>query len=64
MQTKTFAKSVSISTRLTLWIGILVVLILAITSTVSYYEAKIKTYELLKENQLKTMDDVGAIFEA
>ncbi|EAI6362538.1 methyl-accepting chemotaxis protein, partial [Campylobacter coli] len=64
MQTNTFAKSVSISTRLTLWIGILVVLILAITSTVSYYEAKIKTYELLKENQLKTMDDVGAIFEA
>ncbi|HEF1257780.1 TPA: PDC sensor domain-containing protein, partial [Campylobacter coli] len=63
MQTGTSTKSVGISTRLTLWIGILVVLILAITSTVSYFKAKIQTHELLKENQLKTMDDVGIIFE-
>ncbi|EOH7148864.1 cache domain-containing protein, partial [Campylobacter coli] len=63
MKMDTSAKSVGISTRLTLWIGILVVLILAITSTVSYFEAKIQTHELLKENQLKTMDDVNTIFQ-
>ncbi|EOH4745854.1 PDC sensor domain-containing protein, partial [Campylobacter coli] len=63
VQTGTSTKSVSISTKLMFWIGILVVLILAITSTVSYFKAKIQTHELLKANQLKTMDDVGIIFE-
>ncbi|EOJ2404801.1 hypothetical protein ACM1ET_001884 [Campylobacter jejuni] len=58
MQSINSGKSVGVSVKLTLWVGILVVLILAITSTVSYFDAKNHTYELLKENQLKTMDDV------
>lgn len=63
MQSINSGKSVGISAKLTLWVGILVVLILAITSTVSYFDAKNHTYELLKENQLKTMDDVKVTFE-
>lgn len=63
MQKMDSGKSVGVSVKLTLWVGILVVLILAITSTVSYFDAKNHTYELLKENQLKTMDDVKVTFE-
>lgn len=63
MQKINSGKSVGISAKLTLWVGILVVLILAITSAVSYFDAKNHTYELLKENQLKTMDDVKVTFE-
>ncbi|MDP8423153.1 cache domain-containing protein, partial [Campylobacter jejuni] len=63
MQKMNSGKSVGVSVKLTLWVGILVVLILAITSTVSYFDAKNHTYELLKENQLKTMDDVKVTFE-
>ncbi|MCW1350132.1 hypothetical protein OLQ09_06530 [Campylobacter jejuni] len=63
MQKMNSGKSVGISAKLTLWVGILVVLILAITSAVSYFDAKNHTYELLKENQLKTMDDVKVTFE-
>ncbi len=63
MQSINSGKSVGVSVKLTLWVGILVVLILAITSTVSYFDAKNHTYELLKENQLKTMDDVKVTFE-
>ncbi|EIJ4041843.1 cache domain-containing protein, partial [Campylobacter jejuni] len=64
MQSINSGKSVGISAKLTLWIGILVVLILAITSTVSYFNSRNNTYELLKNNQLKTMQDVGAFFES
>lgn len=62
MQSINSGKSVGISAKLTLWVGILVVLILAITSTVSYFDSRNNTYELLKDNQLKTMQDVGAFF--
>ncbi|EOU4146948.1 hypothetical protein ACOJDP_000908 [Campylobacter jejuni] len=41
MQKINSGKSVGISAKLTLWVGILVVLILAITSAVSYFDAKI-----------------------
>lgn len=64
MQKMNSGKSVGISAKLTLWVGILVVLILAITSAVSYFDSKSNTYELLKDNQLKTMQDVGAFFKA
>ncbi|EAI4349639.1 methyl-accepting chemotaxis protein [Campylobacter jejuni] len=64
MQSINSGKSVGISAKLTLWVGILVVLILAITSAVSYFDSRNNTYELLKDNQLKTMQDVGAFFES
>ncbi|ENV3194387.1 methyl-accepting chemotaxis protein [Campylobacter jejuni] len=64
MQKMNSGKSVGISAKLTLWVGILVVLILAITSTVSYFDSRNNTYELLKDTQLKTMQDVGAFFES
>ncbi|EAJ7141821.1 methyl-accepting chemotaxis protein [Campylobacter jejuni] len=64
MQKTNLSKSVGVSAKLTLWVGILVVLILAITSAVSYFDSRNNTYELLKENQLKTMQDVGAFFES
>lgn len=57
-------KSAGISAKLTLMVGILVVLILAITSAISYFDSRNNTYELLKDNQLKTMQDVGAFFES
>ncbi|TNO41397.1 methyl-accepting chemotaxis protein, partial [Campylobacter jejuni] len=64
MQSINSGKSVGISAKLTLWVGILVVLILAITSAVSYFDSRNNTYELLKDNQLKTMQDVDAFFES
>ncbi|EOW6237683.1 methyl-accepting chemotaxis protein [Campylobacter jejuni] len=64
MQSINSGKSVGISAKLTLWVGILVVLILAITSAVSYFDSRNNTYELLKDTQLKTMQDVGAFFES
>uniref|UniRef100_UPI0020440A24 methyl-accepting chemotaxis protein n=3 Tax=Campylobacteraceae TaxID=72294 RepID=UPI0020440A24 len=53
-----------ISAKLTLWVGILVVLILAITSAISYFDSRNNTYELLKDTQLKTMQDVDAFFKS
>lgn len=53
MQSINSGKSVGISAKLTLWVGILVVLILAITSAVSYFDSRNNTYELLKDTQLK-----------
>ncbi|ENH3799846.1 methyl-accepting chemotaxis protein [Campylobacter jejuni] len=64
MQSINSGKSAGISAKLTLWVGILVVLILAITSAVSYFDSRNNTYELLKDTQLKTMQDVGAFFES
>ncbi|EHA7897825.1 methyl-accepting chemotaxis protein, partial [Campylobacter jejuni] len=64
MQSINSGKSVGISAKLTLWVGILVVLILAITSAISYFDSRNNTYELLKDTQLKTMQDVGAFFES
>lgn len=64
MQSINSGKSVGISAKLTLWAGISVVLILAITSAVSYFDSRNNTYELLKDNQLKTMQDVGDFFES
>ncbi|MCG4112086.1 methyl-accepting chemotaxis protein [Campylobacter jejuni] len=64
MQSINSGKSVRISAKLTLWVGILVVLILAITSAISYFDSRNNTYELLKDTQLKTMQDVGAFFES
>ncbi|WXQ84141.1 methyl-accepting chemotaxis protein [Campylobacter jejuni] len=64
MQSINSGKSVGISAKLTLWVGILVVLILAITSAISYFDAKNNTYELLKDTQLKTMQDVDAFFKS
>ncbi|WP_038815146.1 cache domain-containing protein, partial [Campylobacter jejuni] len=60
---KFFNKSANVSTRLTLWVGFLVVLVLVTTSAISYVKSKNNTYNLLKENQLKTMDDVKVVFE-
>ncbi|EOB3743083.1 hypothetical protein ACIJBB_001880, partial [Campylobacter jejuni] len=57
MQSINSGKSVGISAKLTLWVGILVVLILAITSAISYFDSRNNTYELLKDTQLKTMQD-------
>ncbi|EMY2788756.1 cache domain-containing protein, partial [Campylobacter jejuni] len=57
------SKSVGISAKLTLYIGILTVLILAIISAISYFYAKNSVYELLKGNQMKTMDDVLTTFK-
>ncbi|ENF1502569.1 methyl-accepting chemotaxis protein, partial [Campylobacter jejuni] len=64
MQSINSGKSVGISAKLTLWVGILVVLILAITSAISYFDSRNNTYELLKDTQLKTMQDVGAFFKS
>ncbi|BEK21948.1 methyl-accepting chemotaxis protein [Campylobacter jejuni] len=64
MQSINSGKSVGISAKLTLMVGFLVVLILAITSAVSYFDSRNNTYELLKDNQLKTMQDVGAFFKS
>ncbi len=64
MQSINSGKSVGISAKLTLMVGILVVLIFTITSAVSYFDSRNNTYELLKDNQLKTMQDVGAFFES
>lgn len=64
MQSINSGKSVGISAKLTLWAGISVVLILAITSAVSYFDSRSNTHELLKDNQLKTMQDVSAFFES
>ncbi|EFB7008157.1 methyl-accepting chemotaxis protein, partial [Campylobacter jejuni] len=64
MQSINSGKSVGISAKLTLWVGILVVLILAITSAISYFDSRNNTYELLKDTQLKTMQDVGDFFES
>ncbi|HEH4858889.1 TPA: methyl-accepting chemotaxis protein, partial [Campylobacter coli] len=64
MQSINSGKSVGISAKLTLWAGISVVLILAITSAVSYFDSRNNTHKLLKDNQLKTMQDVGAFFES
>lgn len=64
MQSINSGKSVGISAKLTLMVGILVVLIFTITSAVSYFDSRNNTYELLKDNQLKTMQDVGAFLKA
>ena len=64
MQSINSGKSVGISAKLTLWVGILVVLILAITSAISYFHSRNNTYELLKDTQLKTMQDVDAFFKS
>lgn len=53
MQSINSGKSVGISAKLTLWAGISVVLILAITSAVSYFDSRNNTHKLLKDNQLK-----------
>lgn len=64
MQKMNSGKSVGISAKLTLMVGFLVVLIFTITSAVSYFDSRNNTYELLKDNQLKTMQDVGAFFKS
>ncbi|WP_072238243.1 methyl-accepting chemotaxis protein [Campylobacter coli] len=64
MQSINSGKSVGISAKLTLMVGILVVLILAITSAISYFDSRNNTYELLKDTQLKTMQDVDAFFKS
>ena len=64
MQSINSGKSVGISAKLTLMVGFLVVLIFTITSAVSYFDSRNNTYELLKDNQLKTMQDVGAFFKS
>lgn len=44
MQSINSGKSVGISAKLTLWVGILVVLILAITSAISYFDSRNNTH--------------------
>ncbi|WP_417903779.1 hypothetical protein ACD571_04050 [Campylobacter sp. LH-2024] len=56
-------KSFSVSLKLTFYVGILIVIILAITSTISYFESKNNTFTLLKNTQLKTVEDVAMAFD-
>ncbi|EKK1314072.1 hypothetical protein PL510_001690 [Campylobacter jejuni] len=46
MQSINSGKSVGISAKLTLWAGISVVLILAITSAVSYFDSRNNTHKI------------------
>ncbi|MBZ7936109.1 methyl-accepting chemotaxis protein, partial [Campylobacter sp. B0100352/1] len=56
-------KSFGVSLKLTFYIGVLIVIILAITSAISYFESKNNTFELLKSTQLKTVEDVAMTFD-
>ncbi|MBK2000108.1 PDC sensor domain-containing protein, partial [Campylobacter sp. 2018MI35] len=56
-------KSFNVSLKLTFYVGILIVIILAITSTISYFESKNNTFTLLKNTQLKTVEDVSMTFD-
>ncbi|WP_270969614.1 cache domain-containing protein, partial [Campylobacter upsaliensis] len=52
----------SVSSKLTLYVGILIVIILSITSAVAYFGSKENSFRLLKESQFKLMDDTLKTF--
>ncbi|MBZ7955537.1 methyl-accepting chemotaxis protein, partial [Campylobacter sp. RM17709] len=56
-------KFFNVSLKLTFYVGILIVIILTITSTISYFESKNNTFTLLKDTQLKTVEDVAMTFD-
>ncbi|TKX31835.1 cache domain-containing protein, partial [Campylobacter aviculae] len=55
-------KSFSISLKLTLYAGLLIAIILAITNSFSYFKSKNSTFELLRHNQMKVAEDVATAF--
>ncbi|MBK1973711.1 PDC sensor domain-containing protein, partial [Campylobacter sp. TTU-622] len=63
MQTKDPKNSFKVSSKLTLYVGILIVLVLVATTTITYYQSKSNAFELLQDNQLKVMDDVQITFD-
>ncbi|MDL0115211.1 hypothetical protein NYG88_08040 [Campylobacter felis] len=52
----------SVSSKLTLYVGILIVLILSTASAVAYFGSKENSFRLLKESQFKLMDDTLKTF--
>ncbi|MGH2327977.1 cache domain-containing protein, partial [Campylobacter taeniopygiae] len=56
-------KRLGVSSKLTIWIGLMIVFMLITTTLVSYYQSKNISFELLKENQLKVMHDVQTTFD-
>ncbi|MGH2327575.1 cache domain-containing protein, partial [Campylobacter taeniopygiae] len=56
-------KKSSVSLKLTLCVGILIVIVLAVVSTISYFDSKNNTFELLEDTQLKTVEDVVMTFD-
>ncbi|MBZ7936590.1 methyl-accepting chemotaxis protein, partial [Campylobacter sp. B0100352/1] len=64
MQTNQNKSSFKVSTKLTLIVGFFILLVLAITTIVSYQQSKSTAFELLQDTQLKTMDDVKVSFDA
>ncbi|EFU2375787.1 hypothetical protein HUM34_001147 [Campylobacter jejuni] len=59
MQSINSGKSVGISAKLTLWAGISVVLILAITSAVSYFDSRNNTHKIAKRQSVKNYARCG-----
>ncbi|TKX33700.1 methyl-accepting chemotaxis protein [Campylobacter taeniopygiae] len=56
-------KKSSVSLKLTLCVGVLIVIVLAVASTISYFDSKNNTFELLEDTQLKTVEDVAMAFD-
>ncbi|TBR82495.1 methyl-accepting chemotaxis protein, partial [Campylobacter novaezeelandiae] len=63
MQMKGSKNSFKVSSKLTLYVGVLIILVLAVTTTITYYQSKSNAFELLQDNQLKVMDDVQITFD-
>ncbi|MGH2306123.1 PDC sensor domain-containing protein, partial [Campylobacter taeniopygiae] len=55
--------SFKVSTKLTLYIGALILLVLVANTIVSYHQSKKTAFELLQDTQLKVMDDVQITFD-
>ncbi|MBF7043586.1 cache domain-containing protein, partial [Campylobacter volucris] len=52
----------NVSGKMTSIVGFLIVMILSIVSVLGYFQTKNNTFELIKDVQLKTMDDVTLTF--
>ncbi|TXE90127.1 methyl-accepting chemotaxis protein, partial [Campylobacter volucris] len=52
----------NVSGKLTLIVGFLIIMILSAVSVLGYFQTKSNTFELIKDVQLKTMDDVTLAF--
>ncbi|TQR40391.1 methyl-accepting chemotaxis protein, partial [Campylobacter sp. MIT 12-8780] len=57
-------KSLGVASKLTIWVGALIVLVLGVASMVSYFDAKNKTFELLRENQFQVVEGVLSTFNS
>ncbi|TKX30861.1 methyl-accepting chemotaxis protein, partial [Campylobacter estrildidarum] len=64
MQQAKSKSSFKVSTKLTLYIGIFILLVLTVITIVSYQQSKQTAFELLQDSQLKNMDDVKISFDA